>query len=886
MGQLLDAALAFRRAGLSVLPCRLPNKAPAHDLLPRVHDRPTWDPLKKALAPEKEIQSWFHQESATLAVGVIGGAVSGNLEIIDFDDIEAFPKWAALVKATDPTLMKRLVAESTLRGGCHVFYRCEEPIPGNLKLARARRTDAKTGSEVQKTLIETRGEGGYVVVAPSQGYTAKYRTPDQVEMLTVEQRNILIQAARSLNEIAEAFQEPPPPPTRGGRQSEDQKPGDAFNQDFAMLRTLLQSNGWALVHTHGGAEYWRRPGKDKGGISATWNHIPGRFHVFSSNAHPLESEKTYSPFSLYAFMECGGDFASAASKLRSIGYGVKDPLAHVRPEEPPPPDDSYLPPVRTRGNLAVVPELEPPQSRRITREDPDWEPGMDDEDEEPDRTPPQTDATVSELPRPPEGMQHIMDQTVIELALAGERGLGSLAAMLFKDRLLFDHGMKRWYRWGKHHWEECLCSEELEEIRLLQMLIQSTAVRRRPKKLPGKDDDHRKKGDGGALFESLMTAADSLRKLLTTTHVLDFAAAGDNGLGITGKEWDQNAQWLLPVKNGVVDLRTGELRPGHPSDRLKTIAPTEYDPEAKAPRFDQFIHEIMPSPDVARFLKLLLGYGLTGSVSEHVFPVFWGQEGRNGKDTLIEAIHSVMGPMASSVPAKSLMAQQFSPDHDSTMMDLRGRRIVWASESNERQALDAAKVKLWTGGGTLTGRPPYGSRQISFEPTHKLFLISNYKPKINADDSAMWRRMVLIPFEISFIDNPTKANQKKVDKNLPQALRAEQKGILRWLVEGCLEWQKVGLVLPKEVTQANASYQSEEDTIGSFLQDCLVVEAGSKTSAKDMYAKFVAWAETNNMGKPLGAKMFTKALRNKGFEGNHGRAGTVFCGLRLVEADL
>jgi len=836
------------------------------------------------------VARWFAAESDTLAVGVIGGEVSGHLEIIDFDDSTCFPIWIDVVKSQAPDLPKRLVAERSLRGGMHVFYRCESPVQGNLKLARGVRTD-DSGRDVTKTLIETRGEGGYVVASPSKGYRMVYGAIDQVQTLTIVERNLLLQAARSLDEIANQYPEPEPPRAPGALPSDD-RPGDAFNADYSMFRRLLESHGWQPAHRHGDVEYWRRPGKASGGISATWNHIPGRFHVFSSNAAPLDSEKTYSPFAVYAIIECNGDFSEAGRRLRSIGYGMRDPLAPTPRGEPPTPE----PVGPVRGHLAIVPDSPPePEQRRITRDDPDWEPGMDDPDDDPLPQPnPLPDASadnVVPMRTPLIGMpQHILDATVIQHALAGERGLGALAALLFRDRLLYDHASCVWYRWGGHHWIECRCGEELAELKLLQMLIQSTATRKRPSQLPRPDRERTKDKDdrqkNSALFDSLLAAADSLKKLVVSRHILEFAASGEDGIGIAGDEWDQNAQYMLAVKNGVVDLRTGELRAGHPSDRLRMVAPTVYDPLAKCPRWEQFISEIMPSDEVARFLKRLLGYAITGSVSEHVFPVLWGETGRNGKDTLIEAIHSVLGGVATPIAAKTLMAQSYQPDHDSAMLDLRGRRLVWGSESGDRQRLDAQKIKLWTGGGTLKGRAPYGAHQVAWAPTHKLFLISNYKPKVSADDQAMWRRMVLIPFQVTFKDHPNGANQKPIDRELGAKLKSEQSGILRWLVEGCIEWQEKGLQIPRDVQLATADYRNEEDMVGQFIADNLAAQEDSQVLGKELYERYCKWCDLNAQGRPIGAKAFAKVMKNKNFQTRHSRAGAVYLGVKLVDPDV
>jgi putative DNA primase/helicase len=550
-------------------------------------------------------------------------------------------------------------------------------------------------------------------------------------------------------------------------------------------------------------------------------------------------------------------------------YSDKEAVASLRqaygttPRDPAVPREAF--PLQ-RGNLRVVPQT-----------DDDYEnvpPTQDVESPEPN-----PDGTTT-LPCPPEGFQPILEKTLIQKALAGERGLGTLAAMMFKDRFLFDHSAGTWFQWKEHYWQECRTGEQIAELANLQELIKTIAFRKRPKKGATKDGE---KAASTGLADQLMSAADSMKKLTTTKAVLQFAASGKDGLGIAGDEWDHGTEYELACANGVIDLRTGALRPGRPSDRMKAVCPTPYDPDAKAPRFDRFISEIMPDRETAEFLKRFLGYGISGSVRDHVFAVFWGSKGRNGKDTLLESILATMGGLAAPINAKCLMDQNYSPDHDSSLLDLRGRRMVWASESGDRQKLEAAKVKLWSGGGTLKGRAPYGAYQIEFQPTHKLILISNFKPQVGATDEALWQRILLIPFVQQFVENPQGPLQHQRDPGLAETLVQEKQGILRWLVDGCMEWIEDGLCPPQSVKAATETYRNEEDAIGLFIADCLRTDPASRVTAKAMHDCYLAWNSTSGEGRPLGPRKFMKAMKDKGYDTGHSREGKVFPGLRLGE---
>lgn len=299
---MLAAAQEFRVAGLCPLPARRATKRPAID---------SWKPYQSALPSENELQVWFSGVSE--AICVVTGTVSGNLEMIDFDcGGDRFEAWCSLVP---PELLSRLVIARSQSSGKHVIYRCGGPVNGNMKLAmRERDTDVVT-------LIETRGEGGLFLCAPTPGYSVEQGSLCDPPLITPAERESLLEAAWSLNEYV-------PPPVVGGTSGAaaatflSTRPGDDFNAR-GDVREILHRHGWALAKG-GENEYWRRPGKTHG-WSATMK--AGVFYVFSSNAAPFEPNKSYSPFAVLALLDHGGDYATAASALRKQGFGGDDRVA-------------------------------------------------------------------------------------------------------------------------------------------------------------------------------------------------------------------------------------------------------------------------------------------------------------------------------------------------------------------------------------------------------------------------------------------------------------------------------------------------------------------------------------------------------------------------------
>ena len=323
---LVDVTAAYRSAGLCAIPARADQKRPTLAI---------WKTYQTRLPTEIETARWFEKAQA---VCLICGAVSGNLEMLDFDLAgEVFEPWWNAIQSASPGLLDRLVVEQSPSKGWHVVYRCDKPVSGNLKLAQRKqpvdspeevtffgkpyqpRKDANGTWHVILTMIETRGEGGLFLCAPSPGYELVQGDFAKLPVITEAARELLLQTAWKLNQYVPEVASPPPTvPTS----SNDGRPGDDFNSQ-GDVRELLRRHGWALAQG-GENEYWRRPGKTSGWSATLKDNV---FYVFSSSAAPFEPNQPYSPFSVYAHLEHGGDFAAAASALRSQGYGDDPPPA-------------------------------------------------------------------------------------------------------------------------------------------------------------------------------------------------------------------------------------------------------------------------------------------------------------------------------------------------------------------------------------------------------------------------------------------------------------------------------------------------------------------------------------------------------------------------------
>ena len=469
-------------------------------------------------------------------------------------------------------------------------------------------------------------------------------------------------------------------------------------------------------------------------------------------------------------------------------------------------------------------------------------------------------------------------QVVIECYHGEEMGDGGLFARLYRNRVVYDHSARQWYIWNGHYWER----DQRGIVPLLfsaqtgaQYLYIAAELR---KKATEKDDS-----EAAKLANAMIKRAGKVRYKNRRNNALDYAASIPY-IGVTADIWDATPG-TLPVKNGVVDMGTGVLDEGNPTHFIRTVAPVDWlGPLKPAPRWEQFVNEITGHNEgVAQFMQRLLGYAASGNVTEHIFPIFWGEDGRNGKDTLFEVLGYVLGPLAGGVSKDVILHKRGSSPGAATphLMALQGKRIVWAAETDEGARLDMGAVKLVTGGGRLRGRPLYG-QEVEWDPTHTAFLITNPKPHLNADDNALWARVIVLPFEQRFVPdpNPLNPNEHKADPHLKRTLREEASGILAWLVRGYQEYLKHGLNQPQEVVEARETYRAEEDTLGIFLDEYCQVAESDEVRASLLYAAYLSWCRANSINGMSGIS-FGKKLKKR-FPTRRGSMGVVYLGLSIL----
>jgi putative DNA primase/helicase len=307
------------------------------------------------------------------------------------------------------------------------------------------------------------------------------------------------------------------------------------------------------------------------------------------------------------------------------------------------------------------------------------------------------------------------------------------------------------------------------------------------------------------------------------------------GVAVSHEKLDANA-WLLNVKNGVLDLRSGELSPHRPTDLITRVADVRFDRKAKAENFKRFLSRVLPDEETRLFLQRFIGYSLTGDVGERVFVVCYGG-GRNGKSVLLRIIQAMLGKYSTTCAPGLLMARK-DEAHPADVADLFGARLAVASEVKKGRTFDEEKVKRITGNDMLKARR-MRENFWEFLPTHKIILATNHKPRVADATDSFWDRIALIPFDVRIDDG-------EVDRSLAERLiKEELSGILTWAMEGCLAWQKEGLRIPKAIVDATREYRAAEDVVGGFVGERCLFSTIEFESIATLMAAAQKWCATN-----------------------------------------
>lgn len=475
--------------------------------------------------------------------------------------------------------------------------------------------------------------------------------------------------------------------------------------------------------------------------------------------------------------------------------------------------------------------------------------------------------------------QELDAQFVRQCLDANERGDGVLFATMHKGKFLYNTTPKdgQWLRWAGNVWEVDDFRHAVAAVEecALEYDLQAIECNAEADKISAKDESERL----SSLAKKYAKRVDRLRTENGAKKVLSWAPVVD--LDMACRESDLDRQpWLLPVRNGVIDLRTGVVLRGEPSDMMTRALDLDYDSGADYSAWCAFVEEVSGSPEVAGFLKRFFGYSITGHSFEQYIAVFIGG-GRNGKGVLFSCLSAVLGPYYHVISPSMLTEQKIDPSPNAASEHkyaLMGKRLVVAGENKRGQRIDAGQIKGLTGDDAIECRPNFG-KVIVFAPTHTLCLHTNHMPTGMASEFSLVQRLLKIDFPWAYVDDPAAEARKNPsmadrfrpkDKTLKEKLLEHRSGILRWLVEGCLEWQQRGLDPPASIMESVDELAKEADYLGQFIEDCLVKSdiRLQPISFPHLYQCFLWWWR-NNQGDPRKApanRTVARMMRDLGFE--------------------
>ena len=401
----------------------------------------------------------------------------------------------------------------------------------------------------------------------------------------------------------------------------------------------------------------------------------------------------------------------------------------------------------------------------------------------------------------------------------------------------------RWFRWDGACWHQ---DDTLHAFDLARDVCREAAAECR-----GKD-----------------TAKAAIASAKTRAAVESMARA-DRRIAAAVDQWDADP-WLLNTPAGALDLRTGRIRSHRATDYMTKV--TAVAPEGDCPLFLAFLTRIAgDDPELVSYLRRVFGYALTGLTREHALFFGYGT-GANGKSVLLSTVAGILGEYHRTAPIETFTAST-ADRHPTDLAGLRGARLVTATETEEGRRWAEARIEQLTGGDAITAR---FMRQDFFEyrPAFKLVIAGNHKPSLRSVDEAIRRRFHLIPFAVTI-------PPKDRDAALAEKLRAEWPGILKWMIEGCLQWQTQGLHPPEAVIDATSAYLEAEDAIAAWINEKCERDPSGWTSSAHLFGSWTTWAAA--AGEPVGTqKKLTHVLETRGFTIKNKTKARGLCGLRVI----
>ena len=412
-----------------------------------------------------------------------------------------------------------------------------------------------------------------------------------------------------------------------------------------------------------------------------------------------------------------------------------------------------------------------------------------------------------------------------------------------------------WRIWNGVRWEQDVIGEIAEKAKAAVRLIREEAAGEPDQEAQNKVFKWAHKSQNIARVRAMVSLAQT-----------------EPGIGVTSNVWDSDPL-LLNLENGTLDLRTRELSSHRKQDLITKVCNVQYDPDAKSPLWESFVREILlENEELVNYVQRACGSMLTADTSDQVLFFFLGT-GANGKSTFLNVLQRIMGTYGKQAAPELLATKRNGESqHPTGIADLQGARFVVSAEIERGAYLSEALVKQLTGEDVLKAR---FMRQdfFEFQASHHIFIAANHKPIIRGNDDGIWRRIHLIPFDLT-------VPPEKRDRTLQGRLLEEAPGILNWLIEGCRDWRQNGLNAPEIVLNKTQEYRSSMDLLKEFLDAYCVVSPDAESLAKDLYNGYRDWADEQGEF-PVKRRLFNMMLDERGFGRRRSGRGLHRTGLGL-----
>lgn len=429
----------------------------------------------------------------------------------------------------------------------------------------------------------------------------------------------------------------------------------------------------------------------------------------------------------------------------------------------------------------------------------------------------------------------------------------------YAESLMFCPDTGTWYVWTGTQWRPSL-GGNTEVAHYAKETI---------KDLPKEADQH---ADPAEFF---MFCSLSQRAAMVASMVK--LAESDPRVCVPSSELDKHKH-LLGVKNGVVDLRTGQLLAPDAALRITLTAGCEYNPGAKCPLFEKVMRDaFFDDMEMVEYVCRMFGYALQGDPKEDIMFIAFGS-GSNGKSSVFNAVRKAFGGYARSAEASTFLADgngnnAGGPRED--LLRLRGARFIYVNEPDENGELREGAVKAMTGGDAIAARGINAKHSVEIEPTWTVFMPTNHKPIIKGTDNGIWRRMGLIPFTRDF--NKDSTIQK--DETLRYRVLDELPGILAMLVRAGMKYRKDGLTPPAKVLSASADYRKDMDLLAEWMEECCVIEPGASCKSNELWESWEVFARRRGLlnyirsSNALGRRLESRFPAGKNAKGARVRLG-------------